>query len=113
MSQSFLPEEQFKKFVELVKSDTAVQDKLKSAADLDAVLTIAKEVGFTFTTDSIGSSSPSKQNLSEDDLERVAGGGLTSRAVLENGRGTYSPANLASHVARYIPGLSDLEHLCF
>lgn len=49
-----MSEEQFKKFVELVKSDTVVQDKLESAADLDAVLAITKEVGFTFMTDSIG-----------------------------------------------------------
>ena len=38
-------------FLENVKSDSTLQEKLKAAADSDAVLTIAKEVGFVISID--------------------------------------------------------------
>ena len=38
-----MSEEQLKAFLEKVKADTILQDKLKAAADVDAVAAIAKE----------------------------------------------------------------------
>ena len=42
----FTSEEQLKYFLEKVKGDTSLQEKLKAAADADAVLAIAKEAGY-------------------------------------------------------------------
>ena len=41
-----MSEEQLKYFLEKVKGDTSLQEKLKAAADADAVLAIAKEAGY-------------------------------------------------------------------
>ena len=41
-----MSEEQLKAFLAKVKADTSLQEKLKSAADSDAVLAIAKKTGF-------------------------------------------------------------------
>ena len=40
-----MSEEQLKAFLEKVKADTSLQEKLKGAADADTVLAIAKEAG--------------------------------------------------------------------
>ena len=40
-----MSEEQLKAFLEKVKADTSLQEKLKAAADADAVTAIAKEAG--------------------------------------------------------------------
>ena len=41
-----MSEEQLNAFLEKVKGDTSLQEQLKAAADVDAVLAIAKEAGF-------------------------------------------------------------------
>ena len=65
-----MSEEQLNTFLEKVKSDTSLQDKLKAeGAD---VVAIAKAAGFTITTEDLNSH---RQNLTEDELEGVAGGG--------------------------------------
>ena len=46
-----MSEEQLKAFLEKVKSDTSLQEKLKAAADADAVTAIAKEAGFSISAD--------------------------------------------------------------
>ena len=50
-----MSEDQFKAFLEKVKSDTSLKDKLKGAADADAVIAIAKEAGFAITAEEIQS----------------------------------------------------------
>ena len=67
-----MSEEQLKAFLEKVKTDTSLQEKLKAAANPDAVTEIAKEAGFSITTEYLNSQ---VQNLTDDDLEGVAGGG--------------------------------------
>ena len=62
--------EQLKAFLEKVKADTSVQDRLKAAADSDAVLAIAKEAGFMISADDLKTQS----EISDAELERVAGG---------------------------------------
>ena len=66
-----MSEEQLKAFLEKVKADTSLQEKLKAASDADAVVAIAKAAGFTITTEDLNSH---RQNLTEDELEGVAGG---------------------------------------
>ena len=69
-----MSEEQLKSFLEKVKTDTGLQEKLKGAADADAALAIAKEAGFAITAEDI-QSMQSATELSDDELEGVAGGG--------------------------------------
>ena len=67
-----MSEEQLKAFLEKVKADTSLQEKLKAASDADAVVAIAKAAGFTITTEVLNSDSQTE--LTEDELEGVAGG---------------------------------------
>ena len=53
-----MSEEQLKSFLEKVKADTSLQEKLKGAADSDAVLEIAKEAGFAITSAASASTAP-------------------------------------------------------
>ena len=68
-----MSEEQLKAFLEKIKADTSLQEKLKAAADSDAVLAIAKEAGFMISAEDLASGEPLE--LSEKELERLAGGG--------------------------------------
>ena len=67
-----MSEEQLKAFIEKVKADTSLQEKLKAAADADAVLAIAKEAGFMISADDL-KIGPATE-LSDEELEDVAGG---------------------------------------
>ena len=70
-----MSEEQLKSFLEKVKADTSLQEKLKAAADADAALAIAKEAGFAITAEDIQSmQSATATDLSDEELEGVAGG---------------------------------------
>tara|TARA_Y100000589_G_scaffold172418_1_gene163691 strand:- start:338 stop:640 length:303 start_codon:yes stop_codon:yes gene_type:complete len=66
-----MSEEQLKAFLEKVKADTSLQEKLKAAADSEEVAAIAKDAGFMVTTDDL---IKAQSELSEQDLEGVAGG---------------------------------------
>ena len=70
-----MSEEQLKAFLEKVKSDTSLQEKLKAAADVDAALAIAKEAGFAITEEDIHSMQSATTEMSDDELEDAAGGG--------------------------------------
>ena len=67
-----MSEEQFKAFLEKVQSDTSLQEKLKAAADANAVAAIAKEAGFSISADDLTTKAQSE--LSDEELEGVAGG---------------------------------------
>ena len=62
--------EQLRAFLEKVKGDTTLQEKLKAAKSPDDVVEIAKDHGHEFTADKIS-------QLSEEELEGVAGGGCS------------------------------------
>jgi len=66
-----MSEEQLKAFLEKVKADTSLQEKLKAAADSEEVAAIAKDAGFMVATDDL---IKAQSELSEQDLEGVAGG---------------------------------------
>ena len=72
-----MSEEQLKSFLEKVKTDTGLQEKLKGAADANAALAIAKEAGFAITSEDI-QSMQSAMDLSDNDLEDVAGATATT-----------------------------------
>ena len=66
-NQSTRSLEQLKAFLEKVKGETSLQEKLKAAKSPEDVVGIAKEHGHEFTADKIN-------ELSEEELEGVAGG---------------------------------------
>ena len=70
-----MSEEQLKAFLEKVKSDTELQDKLKAAASPEAALQIAKEAGFSITAEDIQSMQSQSGEVSDEELEAAAGGG--------------------------------------
>ena len=66
-----MSEEQLKAFLEKVKVDTSLREKLKAAADADAVVSVAKEEGFSISADDLKNA---QSELSEEELEGVAAG---------------------------------------
>ena len=66
-----MSEEQLKAFLEKVKGDTSLQEKLKAeGAD---VVAIAKAAGFSITTEDLNSR---EQTVRDDELEGAAGGDI-------------------------------------
>ena len=64
-----MSEEQLKAFLEKVKGDTSLQEKLKAeGAD---VVAIAKEAGFMISADDLKNA---QSEISDEELEGVAGG---------------------------------------
>ena len=70
-STQAMSEEQLSAFMESVKADVGLQARLKAAEDSDAVVAIAKEAGFVITAEE---SARAQAEVSEDELEGVAGG---------------------------------------
>jgi predicted ribosomally synthesized peptide with nif11-like leader len=67
-----MSEEQLKAFLEQVKDDTSLQEKIKAASNPDTVVSIAKQEGFSISADDL---KKVRSELSEQELERVAGSG--------------------------------------
>jgi len=67
-----MSEEQLRAFMEAVKCDGIIQEKLKAGADADAVVAIAKAAGFLISAEELARA---QTEISEDELEGVAGGG--------------------------------------
>ena len=95
-----MSEEQLKAFLEKVKGDTSLQEKLEAATDYDAVVMIAKEAGFAITSGDIQSMQSQSGEVSDDELEGAAGGaqamceglihiGLTNRCERTGGPAQY------------------------
>ena len=70
-----MSEEQLKAFLEKLKSDTELQEKLKAAASTDAAIEIAKDAGFAITSEDF--QSMQSVELSDEELEGAAGGTFT------------------------------------
>ena len=66
-----MSEEQLKAFLEKVKADTSLKEKLKAATSPEAVIEIAKEAGFLITAEDMQSATI---ELSDEELEGAAGG---------------------------------------
>ena len=69
-----MSEEQLKAFLEKVKSDTELQEKLKAAGSNEAALQIAKDAGFSITAEDIQSMQSAPGEVSDEELEGAAGG---------------------------------------
>lgn len=67
-----MSEEQLKAFLEAVKADITLQERLKAATGPDVVVAIGKEAGFFFSPDDL---KRAKAEISDEELEEVAGGG--------------------------------------
>ena len=67
-----MSEEQLNAFLEKVKADTSLQEKLKAASNADAVVEIAKASGSVISIDDI---KQSQMVASDDELEAAVGGG--------------------------------------
>ena len=67
-----MSEEQLKAFLQAVKTDEAIQEKLNAAEDADAVVALAKEAGFLISAEEL---KVVQGEISEEELEGVAGGG--------------------------------------
>ena len=83
-----MSDEQLKAFLDAVKADAGLQEKLKSATDADAVVAIANAAGFVVSADSL---KKAQVELSEEELEGVAGG--QKYKVLVGGRSWKVTAN--------------------
>ena len=65
-----MSQEQLQAIIERVKGDTGLQEKLKAAANSDALVSIAKESGFSGSADDLKNAS----EISAEELEGAAGG---------------------------------------
>ncbi len=74
-----MSEEQLAALLAKLKDDVGLQEKLKGAADLDVAMAIAKEAGFDVSkADWLKHQAKQTLELSDEELEDVAGGGFTS-----------------------------------
>ena len=66
-----MTQEQLTAFINYAKGDTTLQEKLKAASDVDAVVAIAQDAGFMTSGDE-----PTKAQVevSDEELEGAAGG---------------------------------------
>ncbi len=79
-----MSEQKLNAFLAAVKADPSLQEKINAATDSDAVVAIAQAAGFFVSVDTIKESRPSLQDLSDSELEGVAGG--ASHRAMINGR---------------------------
>ena len=75
-----MSEEQLKAFLEAVKADVGLQEQLKTAGDEDAVVAIAKAAGFVIFAEEL---KRAQAEVSEEELERVAGGQTAMSDMLQ------------------------------
>ena len=66
-----MSEEQLKAFMEAVKADAGLQEKLNAAADADAVVAIAKAAGFVISAEELARA---QAEVLGDELGGVIGG---------------------------------------
>ena len=76
-----MSEEQLKAFLEAVKADAGLQEKLKAATDADAVVAIAKAAGFMISAEELKKAQVEVSEVSEEELEGVAGGHICGRGT--------------------------------
>ena len=67
-----MSEEQLKAFLEAVKDDSGIQEKLKAASNADDVVLIANSAGFGVSVDDLQKG----QEISDEALDDVVGGSV-------------------------------------
>lgn len=99
-----MSEEQLAALLAKLKVDGALQEKLKGASDLDAVVAIAKEAGFDVIKDEcLKHQAKQTTELSDEELEDVAGG--VGKFFRDDGRERWTPAPGCD---RYANGVWDM-----
>ena len=68
-----MSEEQLQAFQEAVKADADLQEQLKAASDVDAVVAIAKAAGFVISEEELKRAQP-EISEEEEELAGVSGG---------------------------------------
>jgi predicted ribosomally synthesized peptide with nif11-like leader len=77
-----MSEEQLSALLARIKDDVGLQEKFKGAADLDAAVALAKEVGFDISkVDWLKYQAKQTIELSDEELEGVSGAGATGYFV--------------------------------
>jgi len=66
-----MSEEQLKSFLEKVKGDNNLQEKMKSVTDANSVVEVAKAAGFVISADDV---TKAQAEVSDAELEAAAGG---------------------------------------
>ena len=70
-----MSEEQLKALQKAVQADAGLQEKLKAAADADAVVAIANAAGYVISAEELEAAISAKMSeLSDEELESVTGG---------------------------------------
>ena len=110
---SAMSEEQLSAFLAALKADAGLQENLKDAGDLDAVVAIAQEAGFDVRkADWLRYQAKQTLELSDEELESVAGG-------LDSGTVPGCPPSWAcgpshpkapAHVNRYCQNQSTVDY---
>ncbi|WP_114993121.1 Nif11-like leader peptide family natural product precursor [Synechococcus sp. UW179A] len=77
-----MSEDQLKAFLEKVKSDTELQEKIKSVTSPEAAIEIAKDAGFSITSEDIQSMKSKSPEVSDQELEGAAGGTAAALVAL-------------------------------
>ncbi|KZR84112.1 Nitrogen fixation protein of unknown function [Synechococcus sp. MIT S9509] len=67
-----MTQEQLTAFITNAKGNTSLQERLKVAADTNTVASIAKEAGFSISTDDLNNKAQAE--ISEGELEGATGG---------------------------------------
>ena len=92
-----MSEEQLAALLAKLKDDAGLQEKLKGAADLDAVLAIAKEAGFDVSKAAwLNYQANQTLELSDEELEGVAGGIGAEGIDINNCGSTFNVGTLRS-----------------
>ena len=70
--------EQAKSFIEKLNSDEAFLNQVAAAGDNESLLGVAREAGYDFSLEELQQSMPTQteEELSDDELEAVAGGAM-------------------------------------
>ena len=84
-----MSEDQIQALINAVKSDSTLEERLRAAADLDAVVAIAKKAGFVITKEEVINAQAqhsAAEELTDEELDGVAGGApCTKSTVYANG----------------------------
>ena len=66
-----MSEEQLKAFWEVIQSDPELQQKLSGVTELDAIVEIAKEAGFSISAEDL---TKAQSEITDEELKSAAGG---------------------------------------
>jgi predicted ribosomally synthesized peptide with nif11-like leader len=69
-----MPKQEISRLSETLARDAALRARLEQAQDVDAMIAAAREAGYDLTAEELREAVQAQRVLTEDQLERVAGG---------------------------------------